>query len=235
MSKETLNAGQELDAKVRWYSAEHHCSYEEGLTAMRELAPELYQAYVFDETPLDGEVRRGVEEFGRRVVAYQEQWNLSRDEARRRVAAHDPGMRAYAEDPYGPIRVRGETAPRPSADVEVTQMPPGQIHSTALMQIAVLLGGIPRNPDMSISFDAAAQVLLAGYLDLLIAAAGEVLDSLTRAEFNKRGLPGYLSEHYPTLFQQVTRQYPELATIYSGGRITLQGLKDLLPHFQLVD
>jgi hypothetical protein len=114
-------------------------------------------------------------------------------------------------------------------------MTPGEIYATALMRIGVLLGGLPRNADMTISFDAAARVLQAGYLDLLIKAAGEKLDSLTRAQIDIDGMPGIKSENYPIAFQKVLGKYPELAEIYSGGRITLAGLMQLLPHLQLVD
>lgn len=228
------NAGEELDSKVRHYSAEHHCSYEEGLKAMRELEPELYRAYAFDETPLDREVRQGAAEFGRRVTAYSEHFNISRGEAVKRVGNHDPQMKTYAEDPFGPTRVRGVTEPSPRADVVVSPMAPGEVRPTALMQISVLLGGIPRNADMTISFDAAARVLQAGYLDLLIKAAGEKLDGLARAEIDISGMTGFKSENYPQAFDAARRKYPALTEIYSGGRITMQGLKDLLPHLQLV-
>src|SRR3990167_8606310 len=147
------NPGQELDAKARRYATEHRVEYREAFNAVKELEPALYRAYVFDETPLEQAVRKGAEEFGRRVKAYSEEWNLSRDEAKRRVAAHDPNMKTYELDPYGPVQVRGETAGLPTSDWTVTQMPAGENRVTALMQVGVLLAGLPRNPDMSISFD----------------------------------------------------------------------------------
>src|SRR3989338_5937756 len=82
MQTETFgNAGVELDSKVKVYAAQHRCSYKEAFDTVKGLEPALYQAYAFDETPLDREVRKGSQEFSRRVVAYQDEWNLSRDEA----------------------------------------------------------------------------------------------------------------------------------------------------------
>lgn len=237
MNQETVyeNAGQALDAKVRRYSAEHHCDYAEGLHAMKELEPELYRAYAFDETPLDRKVRNGAEEFSRRVEAYESEFKISRTEAVKRVGNHDPQMKTYAEDPFGPTRIIGETEPGPRGEASWIPMPEGEIRATALMRIAVLLGGIPRNADMSISFDQAARVLQAGYLDLLIKAAGEKFDFLARAEISILGLPGFSSDNYQIGFDSARRKYPALTEIYSGGRITLRGLKDLLPHFQFVE
>jgi hypothetical protein len=236
MQTETFdNAGQELDHKVKLHAAQHNLSYEAALQQVKTLEPDLYRAYVFDVTPLDRKVRDGAEEFSRRVVAYQDEWNLSRDEAKRRVAAHDPAMKCYEQDPYGPVRVVGIQEPLQTTDWTVTQMAPGEIHVTALMQISVLLGGLPRNADMSISFDAAARVLQAGYLDLLIRAAGEKMDYYARAEISILGLPGFSSENYRIGFDSARRKYPALTQIYSGGRISMQGLKELLPHLQLTN
>jgi len=229
------NPGQELDAKARRFSAEKRCTYAEAFAVVKAEAPELFFRYVSGESDLDREVRKGGEEFSRRVVAYQEEWNLSRDEARRRVASHDPAMKCYEQDPYASIPARGETAPLPSSDWQVSEMPVGENRVTALMQIGVLLGGIPRNPNMSISFDAAARVLQAGYLDLLVKAASEKMDYYARSEISILGLPGFSSENYKIGFDSARRKYPALTQIYSGGRISLQGLKELLPHLQLVD
>lgn len=236
MQTETFdNAGQELDHKVKLHAAQHNLSYEAALQQVKTLEPDLYRAYVFDVTPLDRKVRDGAEEFSRRVVAYQDEWNLSRDEAKRRVGNHDPAMKCYEQDPYGPTAIRGQTEPNPSTDWTVTQMAPGEIHVTALMQIGVLLGGLPRNPDFSISFDQAARVLQAGFLDLLVKAASEKMDYYARSEISILGLPGFSSENYKIGFDSARRKYPALTQIYSGGPITMQGLKDLLPHLQLID
>ena len=88
---------------------------------------------------------------------------------------------------------------------------------------------------MSISFDQAARVLQSGYLDLLIKAASEKMDYYARSEISILGLPGFSSENYKLGFDSARRKYPALVEIYNAGQISLQGLKDLLPHLQLAD
>lgn len=98
MQTETFeNAGQELDSKVKVYAAEHHCDYAEGLRAMKKLEAELWYSYASDESDLDRQLRKGGREYARRVTAYSEHFNIDRDVARRRVAAHDPTMRLYSK------------------------------------------------------------------------------------------------------------------------------------------
>lgn len=230
------NAGQELDHKVKLHAAQHNLGYEAALQQVKILEPGLYYAYVCDETPLDREVREGSQEFEQYVEAYQSEFKLSRPEAVKRVGRDVPKVRVYAQDPFGPTRVRGETEPSPSARAAVPEWEPVSLTGpTALMEIATLLAHIPKDAAGNIPFDQAAKVLQAGYLDLLVKAAGEKLDALARAEIDIQGMPGFRSENYPQAFDAARRKYPALTQIYSGGRISAPGLRQLLPHFDFVD
>lgn len=98
MQTETVfeNAGQALDAKVRHYCAERHCSYDEGFHAMKEVEPQLWHRYASGESDLDPKDKEGSEEFARRIQAYSEHFKISPGVAELRVRQDDPKMKKYS-------------------------------------------------------------------------------------------------------------------------------------------
>src|SRR3990172_5664715 len=98
MNQETVyeNPGQELDRKAHAYADKRGCSYAEAMAHVAREEPELARRYAFGESNQEHEIKKGAGEFSRRVVAYQEEWNLTKDQAERRVREHDPKMKIYS-------------------------------------------------------------------------------------------------------------------------------------------
>ncbi len=179
-------------------------------------------------------VAEDVKEFGNRVRSYMSEFKINEGEARKRVAQHDPRMRALEQDPFGPIMVTGTQPPPSKADITVPAWTPPVHEEIAVIAIANVLFKLPRDPYGFITLSQAAEALRP-YPDELQRAASEKLDAYTRAEISIAGLPGFTSENYPNAFKAAARRYPSLAVLYASGRLTSQSLRELLPQVQIVD
>ena len=184
------------------------------------------------------EVADDVKEFGNRVRAYMSQWKISEGEARKRVAAHDPRMKIYEQDPFGPVNVVGEVAPPSKADIAVRPWNPPIRETPATTAINNILKNLPRDEDGFIT-ESQATDALRPYEDRLWQASADRMDDYTRAETSIQGMPGFASENYPAAFQAAGRRYPSLFRLWSAmGRVaaaTAQALRELIPTLKITD
>jgi len=179
-------------------------------------------------------VSEDVKEYKNRVRSYQSHFKINEAEAHRRVAQHDPKMRALEQDPMGPTMIVGEVALPSKADITVKPWNPPVHEPIAIIQVANILFGLPRDEFMHITLDQAREAL-APYPDLLLKASSEKLDAYARAGISILGLPNFSSENYAAGFRWALAKYPALAALYSAGRLTSQALRDLLPQIQIND
>ena len=175
-----------------------------------------------------------VKEYKNRVRSYQSHFKITEAEARRRVARHDPKMRALEQDPMGPTMIVGEVAPPAVADVTTKTWEPPVHQAISIIQIANLLFGLPRDEYGYIEL-AQAREALRTYPDLLQKAASDKLDAYARAGISILGLPNFSSENYAAGFRWAVAKYPALAALYSAGRLSSQALRELLPQIQITD
>jgi hypothetical protein len=139
------NAGEELDHRAHAYADKRGCSYAEALGAVAREDPGLYRRYmnVTGESGPDPEDMKGAGEFRRRIKAYSEHFHISRDEAERRVRAHDPNMRKYFRQ-GGSIAMSTEQVPLDPGSVVDTRvqalLSKGSVKSYGEAMKAVLAG-----------------------------------------------------------------------------------------------
>lgn len=106
MEESFANAGEELHSKVKMYAAQHRCSYKEGFDAVKELEPGLARRYLRGESDAEANFRKVCEERERRVVVYQDHFNVNEKRAREMVDDHDPNMRNIPLDAGSVLDVR---------------------------------------------------------------------------------------------------------------------------------
>jgi hypothetical protein len=161
-------------------------------------------------------------------------FKINENEAIARVKKHDPRMAAlYEGDPFGPIMVTGTQPPPSKADITVQPWTP-PIHETiAIIQIANILFGLPRDEFGYITLEQ-ARAALKPYPDELDRAAGDKMDAYAKAEIHIQGMPGSVSENYPAALEAARRRFPALKDL-EGGRISSQGLRELLPQILITD
>lgn len=182
------------------------------------------------------ELREDRAEFRSRTRNYQSHFRINEAEARKRVIEHDPRMRAvyFESDPFGPVNVVGEVAPPAVGKVTVQPWTPPVHEPIAIIQVANLLFGLPRDENMYVTLDQCAQAL-APYPDTLDRAAGDKFDGYARTEISIQGKPGSVSENYPAALEAARRRYPALAALWATGRLTSQTLRELLPQILIRD
>jgi len=181
------------------------------------------------------EIDEGFSEFGRRSRSYASHFKIGGSEAVARVQKHDKAMaHIYELDPMRATQTVG-IQPEPAVGKVTTQPWTPPIHEPiAIVAIANLIFGLPKDENMFVSLDQCAQAL-APYGDLLLKASSEKLDFYARSEISISGAPGFVSENYPAAFSAAGRRYPSLFALYSAGKLTSQSLRELLPQILVTD
>jgi len=215
------NGGAAVDSAARQYMTEH--SMKDYGAAVKAVITEARAAVAED-----------VKEFRQRTRAYMSEFKITEGEARKRVAQHDPRMKALEQDPFGPVMVTDTQPPPAVADVTTKPWTPPVHEPIAVIQIANLLFGLPRDEFGFIELSQAAEALRS-YPDILQKAVSEKFDAYTRAEISIQGMAGSVSENYPRAFDAARRRYPALSALYASGRLSSQALRDLLPQIQIND
>ena len=217
-----LNGGAAVDVAARAYMSKQ--GEKDYAKAVKAVITEARAA-----------VGEDVQEYKNRVRAYVSQFKITESEAVRRVAQHDPKMKAlYEVDPMGPTMIVGEVAPPAVGKVTIQPWTPPVHEPIAIIQIANILFSLPRDENMYITLDQAREAL-APYPDLLLKASSEKLDAYARAGISILGLPNFSSENYPAGFRWALSKYPALGALYSSGRLTSQALRELLPQILIND
>jgi len=179
-------------------------------------------------------VGENVKEFGGRVRSYQSHFKITGDEAVRRVAQYDPKMKAlYESDPFGPVNIIGVQPAPAVANITVPAWTPEVHESLAVSQIANILFNLPRDEFGYNTLDQ-ARWALKPYPDAVDRAAGDTMDARARAEIHIQGMPGSVSENYPRAIEAAWRRFPALKDL-EVGRISSQGLRELLPQILIRD
>jgi len=173
-------------------------------------------------------------EFKSRVRAYMSQWKIGEGEARKRVAAHDPRMKIYEADPFGPVMVTDTPPPPAVGKVTIQPWEPVVHEQPAIFAVANVLFNLPRDEYGFITLSQAAEALRP-YPDELQKAASEKMDYYTRGEISIQGMAGSVSENYPRAFDAARRRYPALSALYASGRLSSQSLRELLPQILVND
>ena len=181
------------------------------------------------------EIDEGFDEFGRRGRSYASHFRIGGSEAIARVQKHDKAMaHIYELDPMRATQTVG-IQPEPAVGKVTIQpwMPP--VHEEiAVIAIANLLFGLPRDENMYVTLDQCASALKP-YPDPLHRAAGDKFDGYARAEIHIQGMPGSVSDNYPRALEAARRRYPALADLWATGRLTSQALRELLPQILIRD
>jgi len=175
-----------------------------------------------------------VKEYKNRVRSYQSHFKITEAEARKRVSAHDPRMKALESDPMGPIIVPGIQAPPSKADITVPAWTPPIHEPIAIIQIANLVFGLPKDEFMYITVDQANEAARP-YREVLDRARGDKMDYYARTGISVLGLHGFSSENYAAGFRWAVQKYPDLAAGYATGRMTAQAWRELLPQMLIND
>jgi len=217
-----LNGGAELDEAAKTHMTEHN--EKDYAKAVKAVITEARAAVAED-----------VKEYKNRVRSYQSHFKINEAEAHRRVAEHDPKMKAlYEADPMGPTMIVGQVEPPAVADVTTKPWTPPVHQPIAVIAVANILFGLPRDEFMYITLDQAREAL-APYPDLLQRACSEKMDYYARMGIKILGLPGFSSENYAAGFEWARKQYPALAALYSVGKLTSRSLRELLPQILVTD
>lgn len=89
------SAAEEVDWLARKYEDAQGLCYSDALRKVAHDKPDLWARYSRGESEPDPKEKEGAEEFSRRITAYSEHFEISRDEAEKRVREHDPAMKKY--------------------------------------------------------------------------------------------------------------------------------------------
>lgn len=179
--------GIAVDREVRRYQSEHPgTSYGEALRALMHEGDEA-------EAKAHAEI-------GRRTRAYQDHWNLDRDEARRRVLQHDPKLAEFENPLWGPV---------------------------AMGNIIDIINAAVKDSDngdriLAQADRGQAQKAAGDFLN-------EKTHELMRHEPLGPGEPGFDATRYPTFFERALRKYPATAEVYAGGPLTMAAVGEMLP------
>lgn len=189
MQPQTLRArGDFVDTEIRRYQKEHAgASYGDALHALMHEGNEAEA--------------KGHAEIERRTRAYEDHFNLDREEARRRVLQHDPKLAEFDNNPlWGPV---------------------------AMGNIIDIINAAVKDPEnggrILAQADRGQATKAAG--DFLDEKARELM----RHEPLGPGEPGFDQTRYGRFFDRVLKDYPATADVYNGGPLTMAAVGEMLP------
>jgi hypothetical protein len=102
------NAGEEMHAKIEAHMDKTGVSYAEAMRVIASQNRELARRYSTGESQPVRQFHKAGEERERRVVAYEDHFNVSRGRAEQMVEEHDPAMKNIPLDPGDVVNARAE-------------------------------------------------------------------------------------------------------------------------------
>ena len=223
------NGGAAIDAATKKYMLEKN--EKDYRIAQRAV---IADAMAAEEKTMAAQ-RADRREFAGRTAAYADHFNLTRAEAIKLVAAHDPRMaKVYQEDPMGPINVAAAGESRPEASITIKPWEP-LVHATpAVTRFANIIFSLPRD---EYGFITLRQVVdsMRPYPNLTTEATGEKMDEKARVGISILGLPGFSSENYRTGLDWAKNRYPALNALWSVGRWSAEAVRQTLPQVLIYD